>query len=439
MEKIFYASGMHCASCELIIHKEISQLSGVKKVMVSAVDNSVKIEVTDDKVVSVALLNKKFKELGYHFSHQPNKGSDSLTTWILAVAVSVVFLVIFFLFGKLGLSSWILVGAESSLIAFFVFGLIAGSSSCAALVGGIVLSLSKNWLGTKDQAISGKILPHLVFNLGRLLSFAILGAILGAIGSKALLSPTVHNVMIALVSLYMVISGLKLMGISLGGRWFSLSSKKVTKKLADLDENKTMSPFVIGLLTVLLPCGFTLVTESVAMISGSWFTGMMIMVMFVFGTAIPLLLIGFFSVKLMSGHFARLFTKIAGILIIVFALYNLTIQFNLDDFLAVKPVSDTVKTETINARTINMVYTSQQDISPNTIEVKVGEKIHLVLDVKDTAYGCMSTIMIQELFETPQRLRAGSQIIMDFTATKAGSYLITCAMGVPRGTVKVVE
>ena len=278
-----------------------------------------------------------------------------------------------------------------------------------------------------------------MFNLGRLLSFAILGAILGAIGSKALLSPTVHNVMIALVSLYMVISGLKLMGISLGGRWFSLSSKKVTKKLADLDENKTMSPFVIGLLTVLLPCGFTLVTESVAMISGSWFTGMMIMVMFVFGTAIPLLLIGFFSVKLMSGHFARLFTKIAGILIIVFALYNLTIQFNLDDFLAVKPVSDTVKTETINARTINMVYTSQQDISPNTIEVKVGEKIHLVLDVKDTAYGCMSTIMIQELFETPQRLRAGSQIIMDFTATKAGSYLITCAMGVPRGTVKVVE
>jgi len=49
----------------------------------------------------------------------------------------------------------------------------------------------------------------------------------------------------------------------------------------------------------------------------------------------------------------------------------------------------------------------------------------------------MSTIKIQTLFESPQYLEAGKTIVMDFTPQTAGSYLITCAMNVPRGTIKV--
>jgi plastocyanin domain-containing protein len=59
------------------------------------------------------------------------------------------------------------------------------------------------------------------------------------------------------------------------------------------------------------------------------------------------------------------------------------------------------------------------------------------VDVKENGSGCMSTIMIPGLYDKAQYLQAGKTIIMDFTPTKPGSYKITCAMGVPRGTLTV--
>ena len=51
----------------------------------------------------------------------------------------------------------------------------------------------------------------------------------------------------------------------------------------------------------------------------------------------------------------------------------------------------------------------------------------------------MSTIMVPGLYDDPQYLSAGETLIMEFTPTKTGTYQITCAMGVPRGTIIVTE
>ncbi len=90
-----------------------------------------------------------------------------------------------------------------------------------------------------------------------------------------------------------------------------------------------------------------------------------------------------------------------------------------------------------SAESITVGYTKAHDISPNTFTVKTGEKVRLEVNPTDTASGCMSEIMVPGLWNKPQPLVKGKKIVMEFTPQKAGTYKITCAMGVPRGVINV--
>lgn len=85
---------------------------------------------------------------------------------------------------------------------------------------------------------------------------------------------------------------------------------------------------------------------------------------------------------------------------------------------------------------IKTIYTQDNDIQPNRFNVKVGQPVRMEIDVKDNGYGCMGNIMVPGLTQNPQLLIKGKPIVFNFTPTKTGDYLITCAMGVPRGVIK---
>jgi plastocyanin domain-containing protein len=82
-------------------------------------------------------------------------------------------------------------------------------------------------------------------------------------------------------------------------------------------------------------------------------------------------------------------------------------------------------------------YTLAGDIQPSEFVTKVGQRTRIEVLVKEAGEGCMRDIMIQGLAETPQYLAEGETIKMEFTPTKAGRYLIVCAMNIPRGVVVV--
>lgn len=90
-----------------------------------------------------------------------------------------------------------------------------------------------------------------------------------------------------------------------------------------------------------------------------------------------------------------------------------------------------------SAQVIKTSYTLNGDIQPNTFTVKAGKTVRFEVDVKEDGQGCMSTIMVPGLYNTPELLDKGKKIVMEFTPVKAGEYNITCAMGVPRGIIKV--
>lgn len=98
--------------------------------------------------------------------------------------------------------------------------------------------------------------------------------------------------------------------------------------------------------------------------------------------------------------------------------------------------SPTAAAQQGKVQVIKTTYTQDNDIAPNKFTVKTGQPVRMEIEVKDDGYGCMGSIMVPGLTKQPEILTKGKPIIFDFTPTKAGDYLITCAMGVPRGVIK---
>ena len=200
----FFVRGMHCASCEILIEKELLTFPGIQFVDASLSNSKVYIKYTGERP-STDNLNQIFSKSGYTFSDTPfpkeNTGSIKPILWALLV------ITIFILVLKLGLLSSIRVNANSSLGAFFVFGLLAGISSCAALIGGLILSLSKQWseLYNPNAGLLSKMTPHILFNIGRVASYALLGAILGILGERIKISPLITTIIIVGISIMMII------------------------------------------------------------------------------------------------------------------------------------------------------------------------------------------------------------------------------------------
>jgi sulfite exporter TauE/SafE/copper chaperone CopZ len=437
----YHIKGMHCASCELLLENEFSALPGVTYTEVSLSHGTVVFEYDGEKP-GIDELNEKFKEQGYAFSEEAPSQETNKTGSGEIVAIALLIIIVFLALSRFGLSSFVSINSNSSLAAFLIFGLIAGVSSCAALIGGLVLSLSPKW--SEEYGVKS-MKPHLLFSGGRLLSFSLLGGLLGFVGERFVISPTFSSILVIVVSLIMLILALQMLGVETLNRFRLTLPKSLSRRNLIGKKAEKNTPFVIGFLTFLLPCGFTVVAEGAAILAGSPYKGLLIMLSFVLGTTLPLLLIGLSSTRLLSNQkLSNRFLKVAGVLIIFFAIYNLNFQFDFTRTLSentatsasIPPAATDTKSD---VQVIKTVFTTAADIVPNTFKVKSGKPVRFEVEVKENGFGCMSTIMIPGLWDKTLTLKKDKTLIMEFTPSKAGSYQITCAMGVPRGTLIVTD
>lgn len=424
--------GTHCHSCELLIENEVKKIPGVKSVSASIADSKVKIEYKKSKP-GLNILNKLFKDSGYSFSeiNQNNRVSPPLVKggdggrFFSIFFVSLLVLVYYFLL-KSNLLPSFNVSTASYPPAFFFFGLLAGFSTCAALVGGLVLSLSQSWS-------KYKLVPVLSFNLGRLIIFAVLGGILGYFGSFFRLSITLNIIITVLVSLLMLALGLQMLGVKALQKFSLALPKSFTGKFSSADKFQGQYlPFILGGLTFFLPCGFTLTTQSLALASGNVLSGALIMGFFALGTFIPLFLIGLTGTKITG---SKTVSQIAGLLLLIFAIFNLKNQFNLLDFNhSVSPVNISQSNEVF----VLKMSASATGYTPNNFQVKAGQKIRW--EITDTGTGgCTNGLIARSLFSGIVNLVPGTTSVKEFIApTTPGIYHFSCWMGMISGTIEVL-
>lgn len=459
-KRCYTVKGMHCASCEVLIEKNLVKVPGVMSADASMKKGRVMIEY-DQAPPATQTLNQAVSEHGYKLvddgaavaDDEPAPASLGKTLFVAGLV-----LVIFYLLYRSGLSSVLSVNNNTALPAFIVFGLLAGFSTCAALVGGIILSMSKQWLSlyAPDASTKQKLQPHLMFNTGRLVSYALFGALLGAIGGVVKPSLTLTTLLTLIVAVFMVILGLQMLGVrSLRNFQFRLP-KALTGRVANETKFRgRYMPLIMGALTFFLPCGFTITAQSLALLSGSAVRGGLIMLFFALGTLPVLMGIGYSSVAITKQRQrAGVFLKVAGIIVLFFALFTVNWQLNLLGWPSLSDISLKSRAAAVsesgqsnndadlppieNGQQIVKMDVTSSSYSPNRLVARAGTPVRW--EISDAGMsGCSSTLVAKDFFSGVAQLTQGGTKVIEFTPAKAGTYKFSCGMGMVKGTFVIVE
>src|ERR1035437_5581319 len=175
-----HISGTHCASCKILVEDILREQDFVKSAQVNLRKETVDIEIFDNREADEVAreLTNKIKPNGYTLSvEKVVEESDNDLLW-QAIPIGLVFLALFFMLQRSGILNFG-IGGVTTPVTSFIIGLIASVSSCLAIVGGLVLSLSAK-VAEDDRGSAKK--PLILFHVGRLAGFALLGGILGLIG-----------------------------------------------------------------------------------------------------------------------------------------------------------------------------------------------------------------------------------------------------------------
>lgn len=320
--------GMTCASCELLLERKLKHVAGVDRVDVDHKSGTAKIFSSADALPSYEDIASVVTEAGYQLLDHPaaaSKNDIESNKWLEIGISFVVIIILGYIFSALDLVS--LAPSTSgalSLGGVFVIGLVAGTSSCLAVTGGLLVALAAKHHELHPATNTWhKLRPLLHFNIGRVVSYFVFGGLIGALGQSITLSTQMSgymNIAIALVMLYLALT---ILGLIPKGSFPIRPPKSLSRWIAGLSESSNpAAPFSLGALTFFLPCGFTQSLQFAALASGNISTGALMMGIFSLGT-LPSL-IGLSAVSsAATGTFGRLFLRFSGTLVLILALYNL--------------------------------------------------------------------------------------------------------------------
>lgn len=317
---ILHVSGTHCPSCKVLIEDLLGEQPGVSRVDVNLSKRIVTIEgsISDDPEKISSEWSQLLAPHKYTLSAEKQYVATEHSATLLAIPIGAVILILFYLLQRSGVLNLGFEGGITPWTALMI-GVVASLSTCLAVVGGLVLSLSAKI----SQEVSS-IRPFIFFHIGRLSGFILLGGILGLIGEALSISPSVTVGLGIIAALVMVILGVNLLDVlHLTKRFQFVLPRSVFDRLTRI-ESGYFAPLLIGTGTFFLPCGFTQSMQIASLSSGSFATGMIIMGMFALGTLPMLTLLSFGSFRFAHTRYAPLFFKTAGVVVIGFGLFALS-------------------------------------------------------------------------------------------------------------------
>jgi hypothetical protein len=168
----------------------------------------------------------------------------------------------------------------------FIIGLV-GSAHCAGMCGPIALALP-----LKSDSWFNRVSGALVYNIGRIFTYMLLGAIFGLLGKglhmagfQLWTSIIIGTVMIAMVIVPLIFRQMP----SLNNVFEGYSARMMTGFRSLFRSGTKSSLFGIGLLNGVLPCGLVYVAVAGAINTGDVVSAMLYMALFGAGT-IPVML-----------------------------------------------------------------------------------------------------------------------------------------------------
>lgn len=200
-----------------------------------------------------------------------------------------------------------------------------GSGHCLGMCGGLVSAL-----GLSADGRRAGLVFHLLYNLGRTLTYTAIGLAVGWVGSAMVYKQSLHGVTRYLLlgsDLFVILAGLGTAGLF---TWFNLmrfefagpihKMTQATRRLRKLPPAAAALP--LGVLFGFLPCGFLYAMILTAAQSADPLKGGGIMLAFGLGTLPALFFVG--SAAHLISHLKRVWMfRFAGLLVAVMGSYNL--------------------------------------------------------------------------------------------------------------------
>ena len=415
--------GIQCDSCRNKLIKALSKIGNVTSV---EIDGNI-ATLNYDGTINNYIIIKTINDLGYYskkeYMSDVKKDIDDI---YIRKQIAIIFLIIlliwFVLFKIFNINIFNVFPTVSSKVSYgylFIVGILT-SFHCISMCGAFNLLASYNLESSKASK------NPLLYNIGRICSYTILGGLVGLIGSVFTVNNTVQGIIILVSSITIILMALSMLGL--------LNVKPLNLKI----KNKFSNPFMIGFLNGFMPCGPLQSMQLYALMTGSFFKGALSMFFFSIGT-VPLMLTAGFIYSSFKGKWRILINRIASVLILFLAIFMVNrglstlgvnfnnIIFSNNDYLVAKMEDD------YQVVRFSLDYNNYQDI-----QVKKGTMVKMIIDVSEKYLnGCNERLEIKA-FGVEATLQVGENVI-EFTPDKTGAFTFNCWMNMITNNIKVVD
>lgn len=427
MKKVYVKiEGMTCDHCKLTIKKELKKINNIENI---AFDGHI-AEVSYSKKIDKNEIISYITSVDYYtnlkmISEDKRKLKRSMSFGeLIKIALILMFISMLLnnLFGFNVFNMIPVIDSKTTYAMLFVTGLLT-SIHCISMCGAINLAAS--------SSLTRNFKKPILYNLGRLTSYTLLGGIIGLLGSIFKINVYVQGTIIIIAAIFMFLMALNMMGM--------INFRLKIKVPKALNRLRSKGSFMIGLLNGLMPCGPLQSMQIYALSTGSFFYGALSMFLFCLGTIPLMLFIGMISNFLNNNH-RKTLNKVSTTLILVLSLVMLNrgllgmgidmsnvFKSNYDNYLKSEMHDDYQVIE------FDLTYGGYKDIV-----VQKGIPVKMIIKTSSNSLtGCNNAIKINE-FNVVEDLKMGENII-EFTPDKIGTYTYTCWMGMLKNTIVVVD
>jgi len=475
-KRSFRIGGMYCVNCQGIIEKGLKKTAGVEKASVNYRTGHASVTY-DETIIGFDKISSVIEELGYKALEKEEKTSSPGKTIPQIIGTLVIILALFMILRTFSNSelaaSFPLAQEGMGYGMLLVIGLITGVH-CIAMCGGI--NISQNLKNENAPALSAGqtsvskpsfdfklLLPGILYNGGRLISYTAVGVLVGALGSAITLPGHFKGIVQLIAGVFMVIMGINMLGLFPFLRRLIPYMPAFSKKI---DEQKTMrSPLVVGFLNGFMPCGPLQAMQVYALSTGSPVKGGISMFLFCAGT-IPLMFVLSAASSALSGAkghiLSRRVMRVGAILVAALGLVMFSNGWSLSGFtpspmeIAIAKTADTNKAQQTPpapntaanpsaAKQFTPVIENGVQIVKSTlrsnrypaITVQQGIPVRWIINAPPGSInGCNYAAIFNE-YGIEYVFQTGENVI-EFTPTKVGKFRYSCWMGMIRSTITVV-
>ena len=314
------------------------------------------------------------------------------------------------------------------------------SFHCVGMCGPLVFGYTAKTAGTGHNSY----LTHLLYGLGKTLSYTTIGGIFGAFGALIAFTPFTKGVVGIVAGMFLMLFGMHMLELFRVLSHFQIRTPGFVMRFVGKEYRRHSNPFVIGLLNgLMIICGPLQAMYVMAAGSGSWLAGATILFFFGLGT-LPLMLGFGFLTSLLSHNVTPRLLKFSGVIVIGLGAIMMNhglmvtgagLDFNSllvrisGLFSAQQTTDDCCLTE----QTIIMDVT-KAGYSPNHFVLHQGVPVKWIINVKELSL--CNKVIVAPSYGMSIKLQAGQQVVR-FTPREPGLAPWSCWMGMMPGTFEV--